>query len=210
MARTIYKLKHKPTGLYYVKTGYDHISDKGTIYSTGCNSLSGQTTKVYLRTNDQELINKHLDVFQKVGELKVEHNRKVYNFRKSKEEVIENWYSWKMESPVSDFEKEIVATDSTPKQKRASFSEMTKMLHQNLKNCQELISLDEGIGFVIELKKQSDAISNDNNRSEQEREAATRAKVFLDQIEKWLNMLNMIKTQEHIQDLDNILKVLPK
>ena len=209
MARTIYKLKHKPTGLYYVKTGYDHISDKGTIYSTGCDSLNC-VSQVFLHTSDQNLIKKHLDVFQKVGKLEITPNRKIYNFRKSKEEVIENWYSWKMESPVSDFEKEIVATDSTPKQKRASFSEMTKMLHQNLKNGQELISLDEGIGFVLELKKQSDAISNDNSRSEQEREAATRANLFLSQIEKWLTMLNMIKTQEHIQDLDNILKVLPK
>lgn len=209
MARKIYKLKHKPTGLYYVKTGYEHISEKGTVYSTGCNSLSSETI-VHMKTDNQDLIKRHLDVFEKVGQLKIEHNRQIYNFKTSKYETVENWYVWSMDSPVGDFEKEILTTDCMSPQKPASFGNVVNMLHQNLKNCQELISLDEGIGFVIELKKQSDAISNDNSRSEQEREAATRAKVFLDQIEKWLNMLNMIKTQEHIQDLDNILKVLPK
>lgn len=107
--RTIYKLKHKPTGLYYVKSGYSHISETGTVYSTGNNVLNCKN-RIYLTTNNQELIKKHLDVFKSVGELKIQENYRRYNYHKNEYEIV-TWYSWSMMSPDSDFEKEIITVD---------------------------------------------------------------------------------------------------
>lgn len=107
--RIIYKLKHKPTGLYYVKSGYSHISENGSVYSTGNNALNCKN-RIYLTTNDQKLIKRHLDVFKSVGELKIQENYKIYNYHKSVHEYV-TWYSWSMMSPVSDFEKEVITTE---------------------------------------------------------------------------------------------------
>lgn len=106
--RKIYKLKHKPTGLYYVKSGYGHLSDKGSIYTTGVNSLSGrERDKLYLCITDQKLIKEHLDVLQRVGKLEIDNDFKTWNWRKRTHETI-TFYRWSITACTSDFEKEIV------------------------------------------------------------------------------------------------------
>lgn len=108
--RKVYKLKHKPTGLFWIKSGYGHLSDKGSLYTTGTHSLSGRKPdeEVELHISDQKIIKKNMAVLQTVGILEKIPNARVWNPR-LKMDVFETRYYWHMKSPVSDFEKEIIA-----------------------------------------------------------------------------------------------------
>ena len=107
--RKVYKLKHKPTGLYFIKSGYGHLSDKGSVYTTGVNSLSGrQGEMIDLYVSDQKIIKKNMAVLQTVGILETIPHARVWNSRLEMD-VFETRYYWHMKSPVSDFEKEIIA-----------------------------------------------------------------------------------------------------
>jgi hypothetical protein len=111
MARKIYKLKHKPTGLYWTKS-YGHISDKGSIYSTGINGLVGFSDKypADLHTTDQKLILRHLDMFSRVGTLTKDEHFKQWNYKKQQYEEI-TFYRWSMKAVPGDYEKEFIGED---------------------------------------------------------------------------------------------------
>lgn len=107
--RKVYKLKHKPTGLFWIKSGYGHLSDKGSLFTTGTHSLSGRKPDevVELHINDQKLIKKYIDILKNVGTLKKD-NWLDWNVKEKRYESKEHWF-WSMNSKVSDFEKEIIA-----------------------------------------------------------------------------------------------------
>ena len=197
--RTIYKLKHKPTGLYYVKSGYSHISETGTVYANGCHSLCGQE-HVYLKTNDQKLIKKYLDVFKSVGELKIQENYKIYNYHKSVHEYV-TWYSWSMMSPVSDFEKEVIVTEEKPKSDIAQITENVKSVVENVN---ELKDLDSALEFIEVFTNNCDVAAKDNSRSEFERNTAQQSITVFNKIGSWLKELRDLKKQDMYTSISDL------
>lgn len=71
---TIYRVKHIPTGMYYIRKGLSET--KGRIYK-GENSIITQCahTKIYIQIIDKEVIKKYKDVFEKCGEV-ISRNKK--------------------------------------------------------------------------------------------------------------------------------------
>ena len=111
--RRVYRLKHVPTGLYWVKKSY-HLSDTGTLFTTGANSFCGlkPNYELDLRITDDKLINKYWDVLSRVGELK-KHPKTIWDSKAFKfVQTNESYYTWYMKSKVSDFEKEFVTLES--------------------------------------------------------------------------------------------------
>ena len=108
--RNAYRLKHKPTGLYWVKKSYNHLSETGSVFTSGVHSFSGLRPEhiLVVRLSDDRMIRRHLDVLSKVGILETHPEQKwdskncrLYNTGKT-------LYSWHMKSTVADFEKEYV------------------------------------------------------------------------------------------------------
>lgn len=117
--RKIYRLKHIPTGLYWVKRRYMHLSENGTVFSTGSNSFNGLSPEhtIYLNVTDKKFIQKHLDIFKRVGELK-EHPESKWDMKIG--EMIptgKTYFTWHMMSKVSDFEKEYVTINADETEK---------------------------------------------------------------------------------------------
>ena len=54
--RKVYRLKHVPTGLYWVKKGYGRLSENGSLFSTGSNSFNGMSPEhtISLNINDDK------------------------------------------------------------------------------------------------------------------------------------------------------------
>lgn len=98
--KRIYRLKHKPTGFYYMTwCGYSMLSDKGTIYTNDDTQIMRilencriNGTNKYISGN-RKLVQEHLDIFSKVGNL----------------QEINGVYYWGMESSPDDFEKEYLS-----------------------------------------------------------------------------------------------------
>ena len=117
--RKIYRLKHIPTGLYWVKRGYGCLSENGSVFSSGCNSFCGMRPdyELDLRITDNKLINKYWDVLSKIGELN-KHPKTVWDSKALKfVQTDENYYIWHMRSKVSDFEKEYVTVSTNKAEK---------------------------------------------------------------------------------------------
>lgn len=108
--RKVYRLKHVPTGLYWVKKSYGRLSENGTVFATATNSFSGlgPNSGVYLRIMDDKFIQQHLDVLKRVGELEevpeTKWDMKTCKFIPTGK----SHFAWHMTSKVSDFEKEFV------------------------------------------------------------------------------------------------------
>lgn len=111
--RKAYRLKHKPTGLYWAKKSHKRLSETGSVYTSGMNSFSGLSPEhmVEVKLSDDRIIRRHLDVLSKVGVLEVHPERKwdpktcgFYNTGKS-------LYTWHMKPTVSGFEKEFVYSE---------------------------------------------------------------------------------------------------
>lgn len=108
--RRIYRLKHVPTGLYWVKRSYGKLSENGTLFSTGCNSFSGMSPgrAISLRITNDKFIKKHIDIFRHVGELR-EHPELKWDEKIHKRiPTGKTCFTWYMGSKVSDFVKEFV------------------------------------------------------------------------------------------------------
>jgi len=100
MLTQFYRLRHKPTGLYYSPThsGSSNLSTKGKIYSTGnnlINFLSGCSCS--LEIINQKTIKENYDVLKSIGEIKT---HKYYGGKVR--------YSWKGTCHGSDFEIETI------------------------------------------------------------------------------------------------------
>ena len=111
--KKVYRLKHIPTGFYWVKKSYGRLSENGTVFSTGCNSFSGlsQDDTIRLCITDGKFLRNHMDVFKRVGELK-EHPREKWDMKTYKMiPTGESYFTWYMTSKVSDFEKEFVTLE---------------------------------------------------------------------------------------------------
>ncbi len=108
-----YRLKHIPTGLYWVKKSYGRLSDTGTLFTTAANSFNGlgPDSSVPLYILQDKFIRQHLDVFERVGELEeipeTEWDMKIGKFIPTGK----SHFQWHMTSKVSDFEKEYVTLD---------------------------------------------------------------------------------------------------
>lgn len=64
---TLYRVKHKPTGLYY-QPGYNNLSERGKIYTSPSNIITySQGLKINLRVCSTNLLKKYQNVFKKVG-----------------------------------------------------------------------------------------------------------------------------------------------
>lgn len=115
--RKVYRLKHVPTGLYWVKKSYGRLSENGTVFATGTNSFSGLSPEstICLCVTDDKFIRKHLDVFKRVGKLK-EHPETKWDGKLCKcIDTGKTYFTWHMTTKVSDFEKEYVTLEpSTP------------------------------------------------------------------------------------------------
>lgn len=110
----VYRLKHIPTGLYWVKRSYGRLSDTGTVFTTASNSFNGCSPDdtVNLKIIDDKFIRQHLNIFKRVGELK-EHPETMWDGNVCK--VIrtgKTYFTWSMTSKVEDFVKEFVTLDS--------------------------------------------------------------------------------------------------
>lgn len=112
--RKVYRLKHVPTGLYWVKKGYGRLSENGSLFSTGSNSFNGMSPEhiIILRINDDKFIQKHMDVFRHVGEL-MEQPELKWNMKIGKMVPTgRKCFTWSMTSKVSDFVKEFETTET--------------------------------------------------------------------------------------------------
>lgn len=110
--RKVYRLKHVPTGLYWVKKGYGRLSENGSLFSTGSNSFNGMSPEhtISLNINDDKFIQKHMDVFNHVGEL-CEHTELKWDMKIGKMVPTgKTYFTWSMTSKVSDFVKEFVTS----------------------------------------------------------------------------------------------------
>lgn len=58
-----YRLKHKPTGLYYKPTSSSNLSKKGKVYTTGASALS------YYDKEIKVSIQRYSTIYKKFGEL---------------------------------------------------------------------------------------------------------------------------------------------
>ena len=107
-----YRLKHIPTGLYWVKKSYG-LSDIGTLFTTAANSFNGlgPDSSVPLAIVNDKFIRQHRDVFERVGELEevpiMEWDIIAGKFIPTGKSHL----SWHMISKVSDFEKEYVTLE---------------------------------------------------------------------------------------------------
>lgn len=95
-----YRLKHKPTGLYYSPThsGSSNLSTRGKIYSSGnnlINYLSGLSISVEIV--NQKTIKENFDVLKSIGNIKT---IKYYGGKTR--------YFWKGVCSGSDFEIESI------------------------------------------------------------------------------------------------------
>lgn len=107
-----YRLKHIPTGLYWVKKSYG-LSDIGTVFATAANSFNGlgPDSSVPLTILNDKFIRRRLDVFEKVGELE-EVPETVWDIKSCKNiPTGKTYFNWHMISKVSDFEKEYVTLE---------------------------------------------------------------------------------------------------
>jgi len=108
-----YRLKHVPTGLYWVKKSYGRLSETGTVFTTAANSFNGLGSKSTIRlcVTDDRFIQKHLDVFERVGKLDEVPESKWDMKTRTFIPTGKTHLSWHMISKVSDFEKEYVTLD---------------------------------------------------------------------------------------------------
>ena len=61
---TPYRIKHKPTGLYYQPTvNGNNLSKKGKVYLTKNNMLNGKDTFVYISLNERGRLYKEYEKF---------------------------------------------------------------------------------------------------------------------------------------------------
>lgn len=91
----IYRLKHKPTGLYYqpLKNRYSqgtHLSKKGKIYQSKSNVLNGDSDTITICISKNQY-NKHKELFDLLG---------AYNYR--------GYGSYNLKCLKSDFEIEYI------------------------------------------------------------------------------------------------------
>lgn len=66
-----YRVKHKPTGLYYQPGAWSTLSERGKIYSTGNNIINfmrGGCPKRWLYVGNEKTKKKYFDVLKKCGE----------------------------------------------------------------------------------------------------------------------------------------------
>lgn len=95
-----YRLKHKPTGLYYSPThsGSSNLNTRGKIYSGGNNLINHLSGYAYsLEIVNQKTIKENFDVLKSIGEIKT---HKYYGDKVK--------YSWKGTCHGSDFEIETI------------------------------------------------------------------------------------------------------
>ncbi len=106
--RKVYRLKHKPTGLYWVKKSYGRLSDTGTVFSTATNSFSGlgPSASISLRISDDKFIQQHRDIFERVGVLEEIPTAKWDGEKCKMVPTGKTHLFWHMSAKVSDFEKE--------------------------------------------------------------------------------------------------------
>jgi len=106
--KKVYRLKHVPTGLYWVKRSYGRLSENGTVFATATNSFSGLGPKSTIRLciTDDKFIRQHLDVFKRVGKLDEVPESKWDMKTRTFIPTGKTHLSWHMTSKVSDFEKE--------------------------------------------------------------------------------------------------------
>ena len=111
--RKAYRLKHIPTGLYWVKKSYGRLSENGSLFLTGSNSFNGlgPESTIRLCITGDKFIRQHLDVFKRVGVLD-EHPESKWDSKAYKFVLTGKTHlSWHMISKVSDFEKEYVTLE---------------------------------------------------------------------------------------------------
>jgi hypothetical protein len=67
----LYRLKHKPTGLYYAPGEYSNLSEKGKVYSGGNNVLNFYGNVPFtMSVFNQKTIKKYRDKLAACGQLK--------------------------------------------------------------------------------------------------------------------------------------------
>ena len=95
-----YRLKHKPTGLYYspTHTGSSNLNTKGKIYSGGNNLVNFLSDySISIKIINQKIIKENFDVLKSIGDIKT---IKYYGGKTR--------YFWKGTCHGSDFEIETI------------------------------------------------------------------------------------------------------
>lgn len=96
MTTKLYRLKHKPTGLYYTPNNFGVLSERGKIYQSANNALThaGPRRVFELHIMSEKTKEKYLDVLETVGTLR----RTTLNGKP--------YIEWHCTATVDDFEKE--------------------------------------------------------------------------------------------------------
>ena len=143
-----YRLKHKPTGLYYVKKSYGRLSERGSVYSTSQHSLQHKCS-VYI-TVSQELLEKYEDKLKAIEEADKLFSKPIVG--------PSHLTHWSMMCPVDQFEKEYLdeCPNVTPKRIdiKASVEELRDMdsVLEQLDEIKENTSKDWILGPVRKAK----------------------------------------------------------
>ena len=158
--RKVYRLKHIPTGLYWVKKSYGRLSENGTVFSTGSNSFNGLSPEatISLCITDEKFIQKHMDVFKQVGKLR-EHPETKWDRKTCKMiPTGKTYFTWHMTSKVSDFEKEFVTLE--PEVPEPSVDDKQKLIKKVADICwnhrvnPDIETFDEWMNLIQDELKQ--------------------------------------------------------
>lgn len=119
--RKVYRLKHIPTGLYWVKKSYNHLSENGSMYTSGNHALSGLSPDrtIDVHVNDDRVVRKYLNVLSTIGEIRERPIEKWDPVKRICVPTGKTCMTWCMKSKVSDFKKEYLdvhpmSTESEP------------------------------------------------------------------------------------------------
>lgn len=134
--RKAYRLKHVPTGLYWAKKSYGHLSETGSVYTSNNHAFSGLSSDVTVNVYvDDRVARKHLDVLTTVGTLRVRPVEKWDGLTRKFIPTGKTNMTWVMESKVSDFEKEYISMEPMNQKSESSVDDKQELIEQVTRIC---------------------------------------------------------------------------